>query len=174
MVGEIRDAETAHIAIRAGLTGTRVLSTLHAGDTGATIDMFREYQIPRMFLSDAIKCIVAQRLLRRVCSKDREYYSPDKAAAELLQLTPEQARDVKLARGIPSDANFHTGHFGRTGIFEVMYVDQDLREMLLAGKPGRNISDLAREKGMVSLEESAREKVLDGTTSIEEMLRVLI
>lgn len=174
MVGEIRDAETAHIAIRAGLTGTRVLSTLHAGDTGATIDMFREFQVPRMFLADAIKCVVAQRLLRKVCEKDREYYTPDNATAEYLKLTPEQARDVKLARGIPSDANFHTGYFGRTGIFEVLQIDDELREMLLTGKAGRTISERAHEKGMMSLDEAAREKVLGGVTSVDEMLRVLI
>lgn len=174
MVGEIRDAETAHIAIRAGLTGTRVLSTLHAGDTGSTIDMFREFQVPRMFLADAIKCIVAQRLLRKVCEKDREYYAPDAAACEFLMIPPEQQRDVKLARGIPSDANFHTGYFGRTGVFEVMYVDDEIREMLLGGKPGRTITERSHEKGMVTLEESARAKVLEGVTSIEEVIRVLI
>ncbi|WP_437226100.1 GspE/PulE family protein [Planctomicrobium sp. SH661] len=174
MVGEIRDAETAHIAIRAGLTGTRVLSTLHAGDTGSTIDMFREFQIPRMFLADAVKCIVAQRLLRKVCVKDREYYSPDAVAREFLKLDEGEQNQVRLARGIPSDANFHTGYFGRTGVFEVMFVDEQIRDMLLGGKPGRSISDYARANGMITLEESAREKVLDGVTSVEEVIRVLI
>jgi type II secretory ATPase GspE/PulE/Tfp pilus assembly ATPase PilB-like protein len=174
MVGEIRDPETAHIAIRAGLTGTRVLSTLHAGDTGATIDMFREYQVPRMFLADALKCIVAQRLLRKTCTKDREYYRPDAAVSEYLKLSPEESARVKLARGIHSDANFHTGYFGRTGVFEVLYIDNDMRELLLSGKPGRTVADLGREKGMMSLEEAAREKVLAGVTSVDEMLRVLI
>ncbi|WP_437205774.1 GspE/PulE family protein [Planctomicrobium sp. SH664] len=174
MIGEIRDPETAHIAIRAGLTGTRVLSTLHAGDTGATVDMFREFQVPRMFLADAIKCIIAQRLLRKVCEKDREYYHPDVAAGQFLKLSEEEIQQVQLARGIPSDANFHTGYFGRTGVFEVMAVDAELREMLLSGKPGRAIYDAAHQKGMKTLEESAREKVLSGITSIEEMYRLLI
>ncbi|SFJ66999.1 GspE/PulE family protein [Planctomicrobium piriforme] len=174
MIGEIRDAETAHIAIRAGLTGTRVLSTLHAGDTGSTIDMFREFQVPRMFLADAIKCVIAQRLLRKVCTKDREYFAPDVATSEFLKLSPEQAREVRLARGIPSDANFHTGYFGRTGIFEVMSVDGEVRDMLLGGKPGRTISDFCHTNGMISLEESAREKVLDGVTSVEEVIRMMI
>ncbi|HWL10984.1 MAG TPA: GspE/PulE family protein [Planctomicrobium sp.] len=175
MVGEIRDAETAHIAVRAGLTGTNVLSTLHAGDTGATIDMFREFQVPRMFLADSIKCIIAQRLLRKVCMRDREYITPDGSTAEFLKLTPEQASSVRIAQGIPSDANFHTGYFGRTGIFEVMSVDEAVRDMLLAGKPGRAISDYCQQElGMVTLEASAREKVLDGVTSVEELIRVLI
>jgi len=174
MVGEIRDPETAHIAIRAGLTGTRVLSTLHANDTGSTIDMFREFQIPRMFLADSIKCIIAQRLVRKICTKDREYFQPDAAACEYLNIPEDQRKDLKLARGIPSDANFHTGYFGRTGVFEVMSVDDDIREMLLTSRPGRNIMELASEKGMVTLDDSGREKVLEGITSIEELIRVLI
>ncbi|WP_437192751.1 GspE/PulE family protein [Planctomicrobium sp. SH527] len=174
MVGEIRDSETAHIAIRAGLTGTRVLSTLHAGNTGATIDMFREFQVPRMFLADSIKCIIAQRLLRKVCTRDRELYEPDAVTAEFLKLSPEDARSTRLVKGVPSDANFHTGYFGRTGIFEVMSVDATIREMLLVGKPGGTISAYAQEQGMSSLEDAAREKVLNGETSVEELIRVLI
>lgn len=174
MVGEIRDPETAHIAIRAGLTGTRVLSTLHAGDTGATVDMFREFQVPRMFLADAIKCVIAQRLIRKVCEKNREYHPPDAAMAQLLGLSPEEAEKTQLARGVPSDANFHTGYFGRTGVFEVLAVDDDLRDLLLQGKSGRSIYDAARKKGMQTLEENAAAKVLEGVTTIEEMVRVTI
>lgn len=173
MVGEIRDPETAHIAIRAGLTGTRVLSTLHASDTGSTIDMFREFQVPRMFLADSIKCIMAQRLLRKVCEKDREYYRPDGAAAELLRLSEADAAQTQLARGVPSDANFHTGYFGRTGVFEVLFIDDEIREVMMSGKPGRTVAEAGRQHGMKSLEDSAREKVLTGETSVEEMMRVL-
>lgn len=174
MVGEIRDSETAHIAIRAGLTGTRVLSTLHAGDTGATLDMFEEFQVPRMFLANAVQVVIAQRLIRKVCAKDREYYAPDNVAQKFLNLSEEDARITRLARGIPSDANFHTGYFGRTGIFEVMSLDDDLRELVLQGEPGRHISERAIRKGMITLEQSAREKVLEGDSSVEEMLRVLM
>lgn len=174
MVGEIRDAETAHIAVRAGLMGTRVLSTLHANDTGSTLDMFREFQIPRMFLSDAVQCIIAQRLIRKVCEKSREPITPDPATCSILKIDPDQAAKVQLYRGIPSDSNFHTGYFGRTGVFEVMSIDNDLRQLILSGKSGRSIYDLAREKGMESLEESARQKVLSGVTTVEEMLRVLM
>lgn len=174
MVGEIRDPETAHIAIRAGLTGTRVLSTLHAGDTGATLDMFQEFGIPRMFLANAIKCIIAQRLIRKVCSKDREYFAPDAAAQEVLGISTEESRQIRLARGIPSDANFHTGYFGRTGIFEVMSMDENLRDLVLKGEPGRRISDAAVDQGMFTLEQSMREKVLEGESSLEEMMRVLM
>lgn len=174
MVGEIRDAETAHIAVRAGLMGTRVLSTLHARDTGSTIDMFREFQIPRMFLADSITCIIAQRLIRKICEHHRETYHPDKTECHMLGIDPAHAGEVKLARGLPADSNFHTGYAGRTGVFEVMLMDHDLRELLMAGKSGRALYDLAREKGMATLEDSAKEKVLAGVTTIEEMLRILL
>jgi type II secretory ATPase GspE/PulE/Tfp pilus assembly ATPase PilB-like protein len=174
MVGEIRDSETAHIATRAALTGVRVLSTLHAGDTAATVDLFREFEIPRMFVADSLNCVVAQRLIRLVCTQDRETYAPDAATAELLRLQPEQLASARLVRGIPSPANFHTGYHGRTAIFEVMRFDPEIREAVLHGKSGREIGDIARRKGMQSLEQSAVNKVLAGVTSLEEMHRVLI
>lgn len=174
MIGEIRDSETAHIAVRAGLMGTRVLSTLHASDTGSTLDMFREFQIPRMFLADSVKCVIAQRLVRKVCEKSCERFTPDAATCDLLGISPEQGAQTTLVRGIPADSNFHTGYFGRTGIFEVMLVDPELRELIMAGKSGRTILEAAHAKGMDRLEESARRKVLDGITSVEEMLRILM
>lgn len=174
MVGEIRDAETAHIAVRAGLMGTRVLSTLHANDTGSTLDMFKEFQVPRMFLADSIKCIIAQRLIRKVCTTHRESYHPDSAACEILGINPDEAGDVQLVRGIAAEKNFHTGYMGRTGIFEVLAIDSELRQMIVAGKPGRAIYQQACEKGMRTLEESAKAKVLAGVTSVEEMVRVTV
>jgi len=173
MVGEIRDAETAHIAIRAGLTGTRVFSTLHAGDTGATIDMFREFQIPRLFLADAINCIIAQRLLRKVCQRNRETYAPDDHAIEVLNLSSEEAKTLRLVRGVPADENFQTGYYGRTGVFEVMTISEELRADLLAGKSGRRVAQTARENGMQTLIDSTRDQIINGTTSIDEMFRVL-
>jgi type II secretory ATPase GspE/PulE/Tfp pilus assembly ATPase PilB-like protein len=174
MVGEIRDSETAHIATRAALTGVRVLSTLHAGDTSATVDLFREFDIPRMFIADSLNCILAQRLVRMVCTKDRETYQPDAATAQMLGLRPEQAALATLVRGVPSPANFHTGYSGRTAIFEVLRLDAEVREAILHGKSGRELAALARSKGMQSLEQSAINKVLAGVTSVEEMHRVLV
>lgn len=174
MVGEIRDPETAHIAVRAGLTGTRVLSTLHANDTGATVDVFREFEIPPMFIADALNCVIAQRLLRKACTQDREYYTPDAAMLQMLRLPPESRESVKLVRGVPSDANFHTGYLGRTGIFEVLLVEDETRETILAGKSGREVTEIARSKGMKTLSESAIEKVIACETTIEEMHRVMV
>ncbi|MCA9082112.1 MAG: type II/IV secretion system protein, partial [Planctomycetaceae bacterium] len=134
MIGEIRDAETAHIAVRAGLTGIRVLSTLHASDTGATIDLFREFNIPRMFIADAINCLIAQRLMRKVCEHHRENYTPDATEQKLLRLNEAPGKQTSLTRGVPHDTNFHSGYFGRTGIFEVMYFTEEIREMITSGK----------------------------------------
>jgi type II secretory ATPase GspE/PulE/Tfp pilus assembly ATPase PilB-like protein len=174
MVGEIRDAETAHIAARAALTGTQVLSTLHAGDTAATVDLFREFELPPMFIADSLNCVIAQRLLRKVCTTDREKYHPDHATAQILGLSPEQCNSIELVRGIPSAANFNTGYLGRTGVFEIMPVDADTREAILHRKSNLEIRDLSRSKGMQTLEQSAANKVLAGITSIEEMHRVLL
>lgn len=174
MVGEIRDPETAHIACRAGLTGVLVLSTIHANDAASTIDVLREYGIPPMFIADAVHCVISQRLIRRVCPRDRETYRPDDATAQALGLSPEEAANVNLVRGVPTEANFHTGHAGRTGIFEVMPIDRDVRKAILRGAPQGEIAEIARKNGMRPLGVAARDKVLEGVTSVDEMHRVAL
>ena len=174
MVGEIRDSETAHIAVRAGLTGVRVLSTMHASTTGAVIDVFREFDIPPMFIADAVNGIIAQRLLRKVCTESREEYQPDAVTAQILRLEPDQIEQTRLVRGVPSDVNFHTGYAGRTGVFEVMLIDPEIRQAILDGRSSGEIVEIAKRQGMATLEESAIAKVLAGVTAIEEMHRVLM
>jgi type II secretory ATPase GspE/PulE/Tfp pilus assembly ATPase PilB-like protein len=173
MVGEIRDPETAQIAARAGLSGIRVLSTLHASRAGAVLDVFRQFSVPPMFVADSLNAIIAQRLLRKVCSESREYYQPDEATSRILKLTPEQQGSVRIARGIPADVNFHTGYFGRTGVFEVLGLSDELRQMILDGKSGDQIAEAGRKMGMISLEDALIRKVLAGITSVEEMHHVL-
>jgi type II secretory ATPase GspE/PulE/Tfp pilus assembly ATPase PilB-like protein len=173
MVGEIRDPETAHIACRAGLTGVTVLSTLHANDTASTIDVFREFGIPPMFIADSLVGIISQRLLRKVCSRCRQTYHPDAAMAEFLGLNPEEASKVELLRGTGCDHCFHTGYMGRTGVFEIMVLDDDLRDAVLKQKTHGQVLDLAKTKGMQTLENSAKKKVLNHETTVEEIHRVL-
>lgn len=174
MVGEIRDAETAHIAARAALTGIQVLSTLHAHDTGATIDVFREFGIPPMFIADSITCVIAQRLLRMVCPKHRETYQPDAATLQILGLNPDESGDIELVRGVPHHENFGTGYAGRTGIFEVLRIDEQVREAILHGHSSKELTNIAISHGLQSLEQSAIKKVLAGVTTVEEMHRVLL
>lgn len=174
MVGEIRDPETAHIAIRAGLTGVRVLSTLHAHDTAATIDVFRDFNVPPIFIADSVNCIISQRLMRKICEASYEEYQPDAAECAILGIDPEAVGMARLRRGVPSDVNFHTGYLGRTGIFEVMTIDSELRASILAGKGATEIRQMAIRQGMQTLDRSAAAKVRAGITTLEEMHRVLI
>ena len=173
MIGEIRDPETAHIGCRAALTGVMVLSTMHANDSVSTIDVFREFGIPPMFIADSVNCIVSQRLIRKICPVSRETYHPDEAVCGLLGIDPSQAESTELVRGIPADNNFFTGYSGRTGVFEVLVVTQAVREAILHGKSSMEIRELAKSEGMMTLEQAARNKVLRGETSVEEMLRVI-
>ncbi len=174
MVGEIRDPETAHIAVRAGLTGIRVLSTLHANDTTSTIDVFRDFGIPPMFIGDSVNCVISQRLVRKVCSNSFEEYHPDAGQCQFLGIDPAQADSISLRRGIPDDSNFHTGYSGRTGVFEILAVDPTLREAIIHNKSSKELQKLAVDQGMVTLEEAAKKKVLEGATTIEEIHRVLV
>ncbi len=174
MVGEIRDPETAHIAVRAGLTGVRVLSTLHANDSSSTIDVFRQFNIPPMFISDSVNCIISQRLLRKVCTVSRETYHPDAAECAMIGVDPSQASTVSLVRGVPAAVNFHTGYAGRNGIFEVMALDTTLREAILRGKSSNELKVIAVANGMQTLEQVAMAKVRAGITTLEEMHRVLM
>ena len=172
MVGEIRDSETAHIAGRSALTGVMVLSTMHAADAAAAIDVLREFDVPAPVIADAVNCVVSQRLIRRVSSKSREEYSPDESTAALLNLSREERDSATLSRGIPAEENFGTGYVGRTGIYEIMPVDGDVRKAILDGASTGEIREIARENGMSTLETEARRKALAGDTSVEEYVKI--
>jgi type II secretory ATPase GspE/PulE/Tfp pilus assembly ATPase PilB-like protein len=174
MVGEIRDSETAHIACRAGLTGVMVLTTIHANDAASAIDVLREYGIPPMFIADAVHCVISQRLIRKVCTQSRESYSPSEAEAQALGLAAEEAERTSLVRGVPSEANFQTGYSGRTGVFEIMPIDKDIRRAILREAPQSELTSIARNGGMKTLQMAARDKVLAGVTSTDEMHRVIL
>jgi type II secretory ATPase GspE/PulE/Tfp pilus assembly ATPase PilB-like protein len=173
MIGEIRDPETARIGVRAGLTGVLVLSTLHANDAPSTIDVFRQFDVPAMFIADSLQAIISQRLIRKVCQHCKVAHHPDHAMCEALWIDPNEAEQVELFRGTGCNACFHTGYHGRTGVFEILSVDHDFREAILRGASHGELLDLAKSKGMKTLEMSAREKVKAGITTVEEMHRVM-
>ncbi|WP_144993593.1 GspE/PulE family protein [Polystyrenella longa] len=173
MVGEIRDPETAHIACRAGLTGVVVLSTLHANDTAATIDVFREFGIPPMFIADSLQGIISQRLLRKVCRECAEDIKLDDKHIRMLQLSDEEVDKCQLKSGKGCGVCFGTGYAGRTGVFEIMEMDSEIREAVLHGRSHDQMMALAQTKGMESLEEAARQRVIQGVTDMQEMHRVL-
>ena len=172
MVGEVRDAETAHIAGRSALTGVLVLSTMHAADAAAAIDVLREFDVPPPVIADAVNCVVSQRLIRRVSPKSREEYAPDESTAALLNLSREERESATLARGIAAEENFGTGYVGRTGIYEIMPIDGDVRRAILDDASTGEIREIARENGMSTLEAEARRKALAGETSVEEYVKI--
>ncbi|MDA0918414.1 MAG: GspE/PulE family protein [Planctomycetota bacterium] len=172
MVGEIRDPETAQIAVRAGLTGVTVLSTLHANDSLAVIDVFREFGVSPMFIVDALKCIIAQRLIRKICPHCREEYTPDAAAVAALKLSDAEAAATKLVRGKGCDHCFSTGYSGRTGVFEVLTFSSELRQAILGADGKVDLRSVAVQSGLLTLEDAARRKVLRGETTVEELLQL--
>jgi type II secretory ATPase GspE/PulE/Tfp pilus assembly ATPase PilB-like protein len=173
MIGEIRDSETAQIASRASLTGILTLSTLHANDTSSVIGIFREFGIKPLFIADSLRCLVAQRLIRKTCRHCRESYEPDEVTLAELQLSSRSELEKPLVRGAGCAHCFGTGYFGRKGIFEVMLLSSDLRSSILKGTGPRELRALAIEQGMQTLEQSARRSVLEGETTLEEFHRVL-
>jgi len=172
MVGEIRDPETAKIGVRAGLTGVTVLSTLHASDSLAAIDVFREFGVPPMFIVDAIKCVIAQRLIRVNCRNCCEPYAVDQTAREALSLSEEEAASAQLTRGRGCDACFQTGYSGRTGVFEVLGLSPQLRSAVLRQDGQDDLRAIAMESGLLTLDQAARAKVLRGQTTVEEFFRL--
>jgi type IV pilus assembly protein PilB len=171
LVGEIRDFETADIAIKAALTGHLVLSTLHTNDAPSTIARLINMGIEPFLVSSAVRMVVAQRLIRRLCSSCKE---PTKTPVQTLidvGFAPEEAKSVTIyeARGCEKCSN--TGYKGRVGLFEVMEIDEELKEQIMVGASTSELRQKAREKGMLSLRQSGIEKIKTGSTSIDEVLR---
>ncbi|MSR56181.1 MAG: type II/IV secretion system protein [Planctomycetaceae bacterium] len=174
MIGEIRDPETAHIGVRAARTGVLVLSTIHANDAASSFDMFRDFGIPSMFIADSLHAVVAQRLLRKVCTHCKQTFVADEPTRHVLHAAGAPEGDLQLSRGAGCDACFQTGYLGRTGVFEIIGVEDDLKHALIAGASRGELVRIARARGMQSLQAAAARRVVDGTTSIEEMHRVLL
>jgi type II secretory ATPase GspE/PulE/Tfp pilus assembly ATPase PilB-like protein len=172
MVGEIRDPDTANIAVRAGRTGVLVLSTMHANDAPSTIDVFKDFGIPPMFIADSVVAIVSQRLLRKVCVNCAETYVPEPASRQAAGLHPDDHRPMEWKRGRGCPECFSTGYKGRTGIFEVFTLDSEMRKAILAGEPRHNLLKMARDKGIRTLAEVGLQKVIEGITTPEELARV--
>jgi type IV pilus assembly protein PilB len=171
MVGEIRDFETAEIAIKAALTGHLVLSTLHTNDAPSTISRMMNMGVEPFLVSTSVLVILAQRLVRRVCQNClQEMKTPPKALVDI-GFTPDEARSVKVFRGEGCDRCGGTGYKGRVGLFEVMAVTQAIRDGILSGATADELRRQAISEGMITLRRSGLEKIKAGVTSIEEVLR---
>lgn len=167
LVGEIRDSETARIAIRAAMTGHLVFSTLHTNDAPEAISTLRNMQVPSYLIATALTAVVAQRLVRKICPECKEGFTPTKPLLKSLHL-PETTK--KLYRGKGCDNCYHTGYKGRTGIFEIMEITQELRRLISEDESVEKISKAAKLKTMA---EKCRHKVKQGIVAPEEFLRVI-
>lgn len=172
MVGEIRDEETAMTAVKAAMTGVLVLSTLHTNDAPGAVASLVGLNVPRFLISSALIGVVAQRLVRKICPHCKEEYQPSKTVFDQLSV-PESLRNRSLHRGAGCTQCFETGYIGRSGVYEIMYVDEELKEAILHGESHAELRRLALKGGMQTLAQSTLNKVLDGTTTADEYLRVI-
>jgi type IV pilus assembly protein PilB len=171
LVGEIRDFETAEIAVKAALTGHLVLSTLHTNDAPSTINRLMNMGIEPFLVASSVHLICAQRLVRRVCSQCKE---PNPMTPEALMqagFNADDAANVTPMKGAGCDRCNNTGYKGRVGLYEVMAVSEELRELILVGASGLELRRKAIDEGMITLRASGLRKVKDGLTSIEEVVR---
>jgi len=170
LIGEIRDLETADIAIQAALTGHLVFSTLHTNDAPAAITRLQDMGVEPYLVASVLEGVLAQRLVRRICAACREPDTPN--AADLEALGIEGAGDRRLYRGRGCDECRGTGYRGRTGIYELFPITEDARSLVLRRVPSRDIRRHAIEAGMVTLRMDGWLKACDGVTTVEEILRV--
>ena len=171
MVGEIRDVETAEIAVKAALTGHLVLSTLHTNDAPSTINRLMNMGIEPFLVASSVNLICAQRLVRRVCSVCATDHPHAPQALVEAGFTPEEARTVVPKRGAGCERCNGTGYKGRVGLYEVMEVTEELRELILVGASGLELKRKAIEAGMITLRRSGLRKVMAGMTTMEEVVR---
>ncbi len=172
LVGEIRDFETAEVAIKAAMTGHLVLSTLHTNDAPSSINRLMNMGIEPFLVATSVHLIAAQRLVRRICSFCREP-SPEVPPNVLIEagFAEAESRNLKLFRGRGCERCSNTGYKGRIALYEVMEVDDEIREMILSGGSSYELRTKAIQNGMITLRASGLQKVRDGVTSMEEVLR---
>ena len=169
LVGETRDKETAKIAVEAALTGHLVFTTLHANDASSTFMRLSEMGIEPFLISTSVIGIVAQRLVRRVCTKCKEQYVPDPVVAKYLGLRD----DIELFKGKGCDICSHTGYKGRVGVYEVLCVNDELRHLIAEGSDTQEIRKAAVEAGMKSLKDYCLILLEEGLTTVDEVLRTV-
>lgn len=170
MVGEIRDSETAEIAIRAALTGHLVLSTLHTNDAPGVISRLTDMGIEPFLVSSSLIGIIAQRLVRKICQHCKKVHTPDERDLALLGLEIEEGKSIYKGAGCRLCGN--SGYKGRTAIFEIMEITKDLRILIDQRTPTELLRDQAVKEGMVTLRESCKQLILEGVTTIDEMIRI--
>ena len=172
LVGEIRDMETAKISIQSALTGHLVFSTLHTNDSASAITRMIDMGIEPFLVSSSVLAILAQRLVRVICNDCKEPYDTDEESMKSIGLSLSDLEGRKLYRGRGCPSCLHTGYKGRRGIFEFMFLDDDIKNLILKSSDANTIKRKAVENHMITIRQDGAQKVLDGITTIEEVFRV--
>ena len=172
MVGEVRDLETAEIAVQAALTGHRVFTTLHTNDAAAAVTRLIDMGIEPFLISSSVNAFLAQRLVRTLCPKCRKPHKPTAAELKDIGLTQTQAKKGKFFKAVGCDSCFKTGYSGRVGIYELLPLTSTIRKLVVAHADASEIKDAAVKEGMKTLLSDGAEKAMQGVTTIEEILRV--
>lgn len=171
LVGEIRDLETAQIAVQASLTGHIVFSTLHTNDAPSTITRLRDMGLEPFLITATLEGVLAQRLVRKICEDCRTEFEPSAEMLMELNLTPDQVRGKKFFYGRGCDRCNNTGHRGRMGLFELIIVNDDIRDMISTGSSTDELRNACRRMGMTTLRDSGLKAIFKGMTTIEEVVR---
>jgi type IV pilus assembly protein PilB len=174
LIGEMRDYETVDIAIKAALTGHLVFSTVHTNDAASTIVRLINMNVEPFLIADSLALVVAQRLIRRLCKKCKEEQKLSPEALVDIGFSPEEAKEVKVFKTVGCGTCNDTGYKGRVGLFEVMEIDDELKNLILKKSLPAEIKKLSMKKGMLSLRGSGLRKIKEGITTIEEVLRETI
>jgi type IV pilus assembly protein PilB len=174
LVGEIRDVETAEIAVQASLTGHMVFSTLHTNDAPATVTRLRDMGVPPFLITATVEGILAQRLVRRICSGCREEIVPGADVIADLEMTSEQLVGKTFYRGKGCEKCNRTGYKGRLGIYELLIMNDEMRDMIIRNASTEELREAARRAGMITLRESGMEGIFAGLTTADEVIRETI
>ena len=174
MVGEIRDVETAEIAINASLTGHLVFSTLHTNDAPGAVTRLVDMGVKPFLVATSLRAVMAQRLLRRVCKECKEPYTPNAGEIRMLGLTPEYLANHQFYKGKGCQACGYTGYKGRIGIYEIFEVTEDIAKLIFANETSGKIREFARRNGMRSLRDDAIRKAEAGISTLEEVIFVTL
>ena len=172
LIGEIRDLETAEIAVQSALTGHLVFSTLHTNDSASAITRLVDLGVEPFLISSSVNAVMAQRLVRVLCPECRQPYQPDEAALRQIGIDPQQMQQKVIYRARGCDHCFQTGYRGRTGIFEIMLLNEQLKSLILKTYDANLIKKTALQDNMITLRQDGIRKLAEGATTIEEVFRV--
>ena len=174
LIGEIRDEETANIAVKFSMTGHLVFSTVHANDATSTIARLLDLGIPPFLLGSSLNLVMAQRLVRTIDKDNKESYSPTKDELDLISFPKDKQKSTKFFKGVPNRDNHNTGYKGRTAIHEILEVDNPMKKLIFDGANQNEIKNEAIKNGMTPLRDAGISKIESGDTTIEEVLRATV